>query len=246
MYLINNLEKVKIEAMIIISGGTKLTPLRELYKDTGLSKLKDKRETNKLIQLFKMQNDLTLASLSTLIPNRFQDVHTYNTRNSNAFPLPRTRTSLYASYFLPSTLKLWNSLQIKDCPSLSILKSIITSRVDHDNVPKYYYYGPRLTQILHARLRMRSSSLNVHLYLKTIIDSPNCFCGDIESTHLYLFKCPKYTRQRNSLFRTLLQLLNIRPLENLLLFGSSDLDIDSNTIIFTTVHIYISQSKRFL
>jgi hypothetical protein len=52
-----------------------------------------------LIQLFKMQNYLTPASSSTLIPNRFQDVHTYNTRHNNAFPLPRTRISLYASYF---------------------------------------------------------------------------------------------------------------------------------------------------
>ena len=114
--------------------------------------------------------------------------------------LPRTRTSLYASYLLASTLKLWNSLppEIKDCPSISILKSKLTSRVDHDKVPKYYYYGPRLTQILHARLRMRSSSLNEHLYIKNIIDSPNCFCGEIESTHHYLFKCPKYTRQRKS------------------------------------------------
>ena len=115
-----------------------------------------------------MQNDLTPVSLSTLIPNHFQNVHTYSTIRSNAFSLPRTRTSLYASYFLPSTLKLWNSLppEIKDYPSLSILKSRLTSRVDHDNVPKYYYYGPRLTQILHARLRMRSSSLNEHLYVK--------------------------------------------------------------------------------
>jgi hypothetical protein len=234
--------------MRIISGGTKLIPLRELYKETGLSKLKDRRENHKLIQLFKMQNDLAPASLSTLIPNRFQDMHTYNTRHSNAFPLPRTRTSLYASYFLPSTLKLWNSLppEIKDCPSLCILKSRLNSRVDHDNVPKYYYYGPRLTQILHARLHVRSSSLNEHLYIKNIIDRPNCFCGEIESTHHYLFKCPKYTRQRNSLFRKLLQLLNIRSSENLLLFGSPDLDIDSNTIVFMTVHKYISQSKRFL
>jgi hypothetical protein len=46
-----------------------------------------------------MQNDLTPASLSTLIPNRFQDMHTYNTRHGNAFLLPRTQTSLYASYF---------------------------------------------------------------------------------------------------------------------------------------------------
>ena len=104
----------------------------------------------------------TPASLSTLIPNRFQDVHKYNTRHNNAFPLPRTRTLLYASYLLPSTLKLWNSLP----PEISILKSILTSRVHHDIVPKYYYYGPRLTQILHARLRMRSNSLNEHLYIK--------------------------------------------------------------------------------
>jgi hypothetical protein len=37
MYLINVLEKVHIEAMRIISGETKLTPLRELYKDTYFS-----------------------------------------------------------------------------------------------------------------------------------------------------------------------------------------------------------------
>jgi len=83
---------------------------------------------------------------------------------------------------------------------------------------------------------MRSSSLNEHLYIKNIIDNPNCLCGEIESTYHYLFKCPKYTRQRNSLFR---------PSADLLLFGSPDIDIDSNIIVFTTVHKYISQSKRF-
>jgi hypothetical protein len=90
---------------------------------------------------------------------------------------------------------------------------------------------------------MRSSSINEHLYIKNIIDNPNCLCGEIESTYHYLFKCLKYTCQQNSLFRKLFQLLNIRPLENLLLFGSPDLDIDSNIIVFTTVHKYISQSK---
>ena len=127
IYLVNILEKVQIEAMRMKSGGgggggVKITPSMELYKETGLSKLKDRRENHKLIQLFKMQYDLTPASLSTLNPNHYHDVHTYNTRHNNAFPLPRTRTSLYASYFLPSTLNIWNSLpqEIKDCPSLSL------------------------------------------------------------------------------------------------------------------------------
>jgi hypothetical protein len=52
---------------------------------------------------------------------------------------------------------------------LSILKSRLTSRVHHDILPKYYYYGPRLTQISHARLRMRSSSLNEPLYAKIVL-----------------------------------------------------------------------------
>jgi hypothetical protein len=34
---------------------------------------------------------------------------------------------------------------------------------------------------------MRSSSLNEHLYIKNIIDNPNCLCGEIESTYHYLF-----------------------------------------------------------
>ena len=98
----------------------------------------NRRVNHKLIQLFEMQNDLIPASLSTFIPSRFQDVHTYTTRHSNAIPLQRTRTSLYTSFVLPSTLKLWNSLppEIKDCPSFSILNSRLTSRVDHNNVPK--------------------------------------------------------------------------------------------------------------
>ena len=81
---------------------------------------------------------------------------------------------------------------------------------------------------------MRNSSLNEHLYIKNIIDSPNCFCGEIESTHHYLFKCLKYTRQRNSLFRNLFQLLNIQPSEDLLLFGSPDLDINSNISFYNS------------
>jgi hypothetical protein len=106
IYLVNISEKVQIEAVMIISGGTELTSLMELYIETGLITLKESRENHQLIKLFKMQNDLARASLSTLIPNRFQDVHTYNTRHNNALLLPRTGTSLYASYFLPSTLKL--------------------------------------------------------------------------------------------------------------------------------------------
>jgi hypothetical protein len=39
-----------------------LSTTNPIYKETGLIKLKDRRENHKLIQLFKVQNDLTSAS----------------------------------------------------------------------------------------------------------------------------------------------------------------------------------------
>ena len=103
-------------------------------------------------------------------------------------PVFETQLSMLFSVMqiLEGLLKTSLPPEIKDCPSLSILKSRLTSRVDHDNVPKYYYYGPRLTQILHARLRMRSSSLNEHLYIKNIIDSPNVFV-EVLNLHIIIY-----------------------------------------------------------
>ena len=64
IYLINILERVQIEAMGIILGGTKLTPLRELYKETGFLKLKDRRENR---EQDKIPPDI---SLPTKVPWR--------------------------------------------------------------------------------------------------------------------------------------------------------------------------------
>ena len=49
--------------------------------------------------------------------------------------------------------------------AFNIFKSRLISRVDHDKVPKYYYYDLRLISILQARLCMTSSSRNEHFYI---------------------------------------------------------------------------------
>ena len=69
--------------------------------------------------------------------------------------------------------------------------------------------------------------MNICIYNKNIIDNPNCLCREIESTYHYLFKCPKYTNQRNGLYRYIFQLPNIRPSVDLLLLGRPDL-VSSN------------------
>ena len=46
--------------------------------------------------------------------------------------------------------------------------------------------GTLLGKILHTRLRMNNSSLNEHLFIRNLMDSPNCACGQVESTSHFL------------------------------------------------------------
>jgi hypothetical protein len=140
--------------------------------ETGWKKLKDRREKYKLVQFYKMTNNLTPHYISCLVPQAFANIHDYNTRNASALPVVRTRTSLYYNSFIPSSVRLWN-LQpaiIRLIPSIQALKyslkSIISSK------PFYYYTGSRLGQILHFRLRMQCSSLNQ----RRIIPSSSKMC----------------------------------------------------------------------
>jgi uncharacterized coiled-coil DUF342 family protein len=61
------LEKINIEAARIITGATKLTSLKLLYKESGWSTFEKRREERKLLQYFKMVKNLTPEYLSSLI-----------------------------------------------------------------------------------------------------------------------------------------------------------------------------------
>ena len=104
--LINKLENVQVEAARIVTGGTRLVSLSNLYIETGWEKLKDRRERHRTIQFYKMSNNLTPQYLSNLIPQNFGMIHDHNTRHTSRIPPVRTRTSLYASYFIPSSVQL--------------------------------------------------------------------------------------------------------------------------------------------
>ena len=77
--LINKLENVQVEAARIVTGGTRLVSLSNLYIETGWEKLKDRRERHRTIQFYKMSNNLTPQYLSNLIPQNFGMIHDHNT-----------------------------------------------------------------------------------------------------------------------------------------------------------------------
>ena len=59
------IENVQLEASRIVTEGTRLVSLDNLYMETGWKKLKDRREKHKLVQFHKIDNtfDATLHKL---------------------------------------------------------------------------------------------------------------------------------------------------------------------------------------
>ena len=178
-----------------------------------------------------MSNNLTPQYLSNLIPQNFGMIHDHNTRHTSRIPPVRTRTSLYASYFIPSNVQLWNQQpeNIKSSRSVQIIKSNLQPQ--NNTKPIYYYIGTRLGQILHIRLRMQCSSLNHHLFRKNIVNSPFCQCGATETTAQFLLHCPRHNATRLRYIHTINLPINLNT--DLLLFGSTDL---TNTLNTDTVY----------
>ena len=112
--LINKLENVQLDAVRIVTGGTKLTGLNRLYEETKWEKLSNRRQNHKLILFHKLKNNRTPQYLLDLIPNSIGSRHNHTTRQVNNMLEINTRTNQYADYryFLPSTIKLWNNLPL--------------------------------------------------------------------------------------------------------------------------------------
>lgn len=243
---IDKIENVQLDAARIVTGGTKLTSIQKLYDETRWEKLTDRRKRHKLLYFHKMVNNSAPQYLVNLVPNRVGSRHEHNTRQTDNLLNINTRTSLYASYFLPSSIKLWNSLQpeIRLCNSISLFKRKLQDQ--NNKVPVHYYSGCRLGQILHTRLRMNSSSLNSHIFLRNLTDSPNCRCGSIETNSHFLLFCPLYRNLRRDLIDSVTQLsTGITVNEQLLLYGSNELTDKQNCDLFLLVQNFIIKTKRF-
>ena len=91
------------------------------------------------------------------------------------------------------------------------------------------------------RLRMACSSLSRHLFLKNIVNSPNCSCHQAvpETNSHYLFYCHRFNDSRNRYIESIDIPMNLTV--DRLLFGSPDLTDDQNKFIFKSTKLYSKQ-----
>ena len=189
-----------------------------------------------------MLNGLTPEYLSSLVPDNVGNNSTYNLRNARNLNTIQANSQLYFKSFLPSVTRDWNGLsgEIRNSTSLSSFKRHLN--FSRNVLPKFFFDGKRLGQIYHARLRMRCSPLNAHLFSKNTINSPLCICGAIEDTHHFLLSCTRYTILRQELVNKVTPVCH--PSLNVLLIGSQELSDSANKHIFFAVQEFLIKSKR--
>ena len=148
--------------------------------------MEQRRYKHRMITFFKMVKNLTPPYLQDLVPPNLHQISNRNLRNQTDFTIPRSRTNLYDSSFIPTATREWNSLpaEIKSSTSISIFKRMLNR--DKIKVPSFFFNGDRKAQVLHARLRLACSSLNADLFNNHILMTNKCSCGSIETAEHFL------------------------------------------------------------
>ena len=192
------LENLHLDAIRIILGAVRGTSHEKLYKESGFCTLKERRKRHKLLMFHKMIDHQCPGYLSNLVPPLVLTTNPYHRRRPHERVIPAHKTELYTNSFIPSTTQLWNTLpqSIQTNPSISLLKKYLST--NDTMVPIYYYFGSRMEQVKHYRLRLAISDLNYDLFRRHLLEDPICSCGyTAETSEHFLLHCPLYNSIRN-------------------------------------------------
>lgn len=255
------LENIQRRAALVCTGAYRHTSNDSLLAELGWQPLRIRRQIHKLCYFYKMINSLTPEYLQSWIPHPVETPYRLRSTVNAALPIPFSRLSSTRSAYIHSTVKLWNSLElpIRAAVSLNSFRSRVSlhcnKQFNHKFIPLLYSFIPNVeASVHHCRLRLGLSALNFHRYTYNFIDDkscPNCNCVCENTAHL-LFKCPAYAVPRVVLMESLSTCLphniitNERVLENHLIFGSSELDLQTNLTIFSLVFQFLAATGRFV
>jgi hypothetical protein len=244
--LLDSFERVQLNAARIVTGATARCSSQGLYDETSWEPLSNRREFHRLMLYFKILNNKAPQYLIDLLPNRVNERTNYALRNRNQLDIPVARINILANSFFQAGARLWNDLanDKKALPSVPAFKRAHQSALP--KVQPLYYFGGRLEASIHARMRINNSPLKADLcnYLH-VIDSPLCPCGSgaVENAKHFFFECTLFDPQRLELKRKLLPFVINN--HEYLLYGVPNVDHPDNIHVFTAVHGYIRETKRF-
>ena len=238
------LEQIHLDALRTITGLVRGTSHQKLYTETGFTCLKERRKRHKTILYYKIVNGFVPMYLISRLPHLTAAINPYHRRFPLQRQVPRCRLELYKSSYFPSTTVLWNNLpeHIKRSDSVGVLKRFLSS--NDSRVPPHYYLPNRHSEIIICKLRLEMSDLNDDLFKRHILNSSVCSCNaPVEDACHFLMHCPLFQQFRAQTIELLPD--DVKTNVSLLLFGSSDKNLNENRTILESVSEFIELSNRF-
>ena len=253
-YWMEQIERVQYQAALAVTGTWKGTSLNKIYDELGWEPLSKRRWFRRLVQFFKIQNNLTPQYLKTPVPT--PRTHLYGTRTGNDIPNMKCNKNLYTSSFYPNAVKIWNDVgpELRLSVSLSAFKSEIIKIIRPVRRDVFNIHEPKAMSRL-FQLRVGLSPLKHHKKLHKFNDTPTdiCLCRmAAETTEHFLIQCDRYTDVRINLFQVINPILVSNGLHlpndmlvKFLLYGDNTISIDDNKAVLAATLKFILKSTRF-
>ena len=247
------IESVQYQAALAITGTWQGTSRIKLYDELGLKSLSDRRSFNRIIQVFKIKNNLTPAYLREKLPPLY--VHDFPNANPNRFHVRRARTNRFKNTFFQNAIRSWNNIivNIQGNITLNSIKSHILKLIRPKPKSFYGIHDPIGLHYL-FQLRTELSPLRSHKHRHNFRDTPNDICSchhGIEDNNHFLFECLQFANHRANLAVDITNILirnNLIELANdaeLYLYGHPLLSSADNKQVLSSTIQYIKNTQRF-
>ena len=93
----NRIERLQYQAALAVTGAWQGTNTDKIYEELGWESLSERRWFRRLVQFFKIQNNLTPDYLKEPIPP--PSTYAISTRRENIIPLPDAKRDYYRNSF---------------------------------------------------------------------------------------------------------------------------------------------------
>ena len=201
------MKSVQYQAALAITSAWQGTNRIRLYQQLGLESLSDRRSLNRVIQLFKIKNDLTPIYLKRKLP--LIDIQA--ALNDDILPDKVTRTQKYQNSFFPDAVSSWNSLigNVQGGITKANIKSHIIKIIRPRPKSIYNIHDPLGLHYL-FQLRTGLSPLRSHKFSHNFQDTPTNICSctrGVEDENHFLFECLLFANHRVTLAANVTNLL---------------------------------------
>ncbi len=205
---------------------------------------------------YKIVNKQVALYLIDLLPKSVNERSYISLRTAQNITEYKCRTEKFRKSFFPSTVSLWNSIDLDSRNSISIssFKAKITNLYHSLHYDKWLNFSlSRKASVFHTRLRLGHCALNDYLYRINCCNSPLCVSGlERETVKHYLLICPRFAAQRSNLLTSAAQVCGQEWLVStdnekvkFMLKGSAQLSHKENCELFGIVQRYILDTCRF-